>query len=109
MRRVLAAHYRPDSGNSGPSWLTFLGHMKDSLWSVDLFRCESIHLKSHWVLVVMDQFTRRIIGFGVPAGDVDCVALCCTFNKAISGMDVPRHLSSDYDPLFQYHRWKARW
>ncbi|MDH3466470.1 MAG: hypothetical protein OES26_11305 [Gammaproteobacteria bacterium] len=33
--------------------------MKDSLWSVDLFRFESITLKSHWVLVVMDQFTRR--------------------------------------------------
>jgi len=27
-----------------------------------LFRCESIRLKSHWVLVVMDQFTRRLIG-----------------------------------------------
>ena len=49
VRRVLAAHYRPGSGNSGPSWLSFLGHAKDSLWSIDLFRCESIHLKSHWV------------------------------------------------------------
>jgi len=35
--------------------------MKDSLWSIDLFRCEFIRLKSHWVLVVMDQFTRRLI------------------------------------------------
>jgi hypothetical protein len=34
--------------------------MKDSLWSVDLFRCESMLLKSYWVMVVMDQFTRRI-------------------------------------------------
>jgi transposase InsO family protein len=32
---------------------------------VDLFRCESILLRSYWVLVVMDVFTRRIIGFGV--------------------------------------------
>ena len=32
----------------------------DCCLSVDLFRCESIHLKSHWVLVVMDQLTRRI-------------------------------------------------
>ena len=47
VRRVLAAHYRPDPGGNGPSWLTFLGHTKDSLWSIDLFRCESIHLKSH--------------------------------------------------------------
>ncbi len=90
----------------GPSWLTFIGHLKDSLWSVDLFPCESILLKSHWVLVVMDQFTRRIIGFGIHAGDVDGVALCRMFNRAISGKGEPRYLSSDHDPLFEYHRWK---
>jgi len=49
VRRVLANHYRPDPGSGGPSWLTFLGHTKDSLWSVDLFRCEPMILKSHWV------------------------------------------------------------
>jgi hypothetical protein len=80
VRRVLEKHYRPVSGGGGPSWLTFIGHMKDSLWSVDLFCCESITLKTHWVLVVMDQFTRRIIGLGVQAGDVDGVALCRMFN-----------------------------
>ena len=47
VRRVLATYYRPGSGDSGPSWLSFLGHSKDCLWSIDLFRCESIHLKSH--------------------------------------------------------------
>ena len=107
VRRILAAHYRPGSGTGGPSWLSFLGHTKDSLWSIDLFRCESIHLKSHWVLVVMDQFTRRIIGFGVHAGDVEGIALCHMFNKAISTQGAPHYLSSDNDPLFRYHRWKA--
>ena len=81
--------------------------MKDSLWSVDLFRCESILLKTHWVLVVMDQFSRRIVGFGVHAGDVGGVALCRMFNSAISTMGTPTHLSSDNDPLFEYHRWQA--
>ena len=81
--------------------------MKDSLWSVDLFRCESITLKSHWVLVVMDQFTRRIIGFAAHAGDVDGVALCRMFNHIIAGRTPPRYLSSDHDPLFEYHRWQA--
>jgi hypothetical protein len=95
VRRVLAKHYRPESGGNGPSWLTFLGHTKDSLWSVDLFRCESIRLKSHWVLVVMDQFTRRLIGFGVHADDVDGIALCRMFNRIISGKAPPRYLSSD--------------
>jgi len=41
---------------------------------MDLFRCESILLKSHRVLVIMDQFTRRIISFGVQAGNVDGAA-----------------------------------
>jgi transposase InsO family protein len=108
VRRVLEKHYRPgpDSGH-GSSWLTFIGHLKDSLWSIDLFRCESILLKTHWVLVVMDQFTRRIIGFGVHAGDVDGVVLCRMFNSAISTWGVSKYLSSGNDPLFQYHQWQA--
>jgi putative transposase len=68
VRRILGVHFRPESGSSGPSWLTFLGHTRDSLWSADLFRCESLTLRTHWVLVVMDQFTRRIIGFGIHCG-----------------------------------------
>ena len=107
VRRVLAKYYRPMPNDGGPSWLTFLGNTKDSLWSIDLFRCESILLHSHWVLVVMDQFTRRIIGFGVQAGDVDGFALCRMFNTAISTQGVPHYLSSDNDPLFLYHRWQA--
>jgi putative transposase len=107
VRRVLAVHYKPDPDNRGPSWLTTIGHAKDSLWSIDLFRCESILLESHWVMVVMDQYTRRIIGFGVNAGDVDGQTLCRMFKNATSGHEWPQHLSSDNDPLFQYHRWKA--
>jgi putative transposase len=74
VRRILAHHYLPGQDSGGPSWLTFLGHMKDSLWSMDLFRCESATMRTHWVLVVMDQYTRRILGFGVHAGKVDGVA-----------------------------------
>jgi putative transposase len=108
VRRVLADHYRPDpSLGGGPSWLTFLGHTKDSLWSVDLFRCESILLKTHWVLVVMDQFNRRIIGVAVRAGNIDGPALCQMFNQAVSRMGIPRYLSSDNDPLFTFRRWRA--
>ena len=59
--RVLAKHYRPAPRGTGPSWLSFIGHTRDSLWSVDLFRRESIVLRSYWVLVVMDQCTRRLV------------------------------------------------
>ena len=55
----------------------------------------------------MDQHTRRIIGFGVHAGNVDGQALCRMFNQATSGHRWPTHISSDNDPIFQYHRWKA--
>jgi putative transposase len=108
VRRILAHHYRPGQDSDGPSWLTFLGHMKDSLWSMDLFQCESATLRTHWVLVVMDQYTRRIIGFGVHAGKVDGVALCRMFNCAIRGHRwLPKYLSSDNDPLYRFHQWQA--
>jgi transposase InsO family protein len=107
VRRVLAKHYRPEPGSNGPSWLTFLGHSKDSLWSVDLFRCESLILKSHWVMVVMDQFSRRIIGFAVHASVFDGAAVCRMFNSIIGASVIPRYLSSDNDPLFAFHQWNA--
>ena len=65
-------------------------------------------MKTHWVLVVMDQYTRRIIGFGVHAGTVDGVALCRMFNRAIRGQGwLPKYLSSDHDPLYKFHQWQA--
>ena len=107
VRRILAARYQPTPDSAGPSWLTTLGHAKDSLWSLDLFRCESAVLRSHWVLVVMDQCTRRIVGFGVHRGVVDGVGLCRMFNRAIRGDTAPTYLSSDHDPLYQFHQWQA--
>ena len=107
VRRILAAEYRPAPDSAGPSWLTVLGHAKDSLWSLDLFRCESAALRTHWVLVVMDQCTRRIVGFGVHRGVVDGVGLCRMFNRATRGHIPPTYVSSDHDPLYRFHQWQA--
>src|SRR6266850_1282929 len=107
VRRILVSHHRPKPDAGGPSWLTFIGHLKDSLWNLDLFRCESVTLRTHWVLVVMDQFTRRIVGFGVHRGVVDGVALCRMFNRVIRGQTLPKYLSSDHDPLYRFHQWQA--
>jgi transposase InsO family protein len=107
VHRVLAKHYRPILGGTGPSWLSFPSHTADSLRSVDLFRCESIVLRSYWVLVVMDQFTRRLVGMGVHAGAVTGADVCRMFNAAIHGQRVPQHLSTDHDPVFEAHRWGA--
>ena len=108
VRRVLAKHYRPgDSGDKGPSWLTCIGHTKDSLWCIDLFRCESILLRSHWVMLVMDVFTRRVIGFGVERANIDGISVCRMFNHAVAGQSLPTYVSTDHDPLFRFHRWLA--
>src|SRR5262245_60797868 len=100
VRRILGNHYQPASDSGSPSWLTFM-------WSVDLFRCESVALQTYWVLVVMDQFTRRIIGFAVRRGTVDGLALCRMFNRAIQGQIAPKYVSSDHDPLYRFHQWQA--
>jgi hypothetical protein len=63
-----------------------------SMAMICLLRWESISLKTHWVLVVMDQFTRRIIGFGVHKGDVDGTALWRMFNQATIGKGARRVL-----------------
>ncbi len=48
VRRVLMKHYHPRPNDSGgPSWLSFIANMKNSLWSINLFSCESITLKTH--------------------------------------------------------------
>ena len=58
-------------------------------------------------MVVIDQYTRRIISFGGHAGNMDGPALSRMFNDATSGQSWPTYLTSDNDPLFHYHRWKA--
>ena len=108
VRRILANHPLPKSGGEGPSRLTAIAEARDSLWSIDLFRCESILLKSFWVMVVMDVFTRRIVGFGVEPAHIDGISVCRMFNHARYGQTLPKRLSSDHDPLlFRFHRWRA--
>jgi putative transposase len=107
VRRILASHDRLEPHSDGPSWLTFLGHMKDSLWSIDLFRCESATLRTHWILGVMDQHTRRIIGFSIHRGMVDGLAFCRMFNHAIRRQPIPKYLSLDRVPLYRFHQWQA--
>ena len=102
----LKKHNRPAPDASGPSWLTFIGHTKDSLWSIDLLHCESILLETHRVLLVMAQFTRCNVGVGVYTGDVDGAASCQMLNSAISTSCAPKHISSGNDPLFLYHQWQ---
>jgi len=36
VRRMLGTHLRPEAGSGGSSSLSFIGHAKDWLWSLDL-------------------------------------------------------------------------
>jgi Endonuclease/Exonuclease/phosphatase family len=87
--------------------LSFIGHLKDSLWSVDLFRCESILLRSHWVMVVMDVFTRRIIGFGVEHADPCGASICWMFNQIIAGKAASSAPEFRPRPAISFPRWLA--
>ena len=107
VRRILIRYYRPETDGDGPSWLAAMARSKDRLWSVDLFRSESILLKSYWVMVVIDVYSRRIIGFGAAPANLDGIRVCRMFNRAIAKQAMPKYLSSDHDPLFRFQRWLA--
>lgn len=40
-------------------------NMKDSLPSHDLLSCASIFLKMHWVIVIIDEWSRILVGVTV--------------------------------------------
>ncbi len=60
-------------------------------------------------IVRVSRITRRlrVIGFGTERADIDGVAVCWMFNRAIAGQPLPKHISTDHDPLFRFHRWLA--
>lgn len=107
VRRILGVYYKPEADAAGRSWLMFLGHAKDGLWSANLLCRESLTLKTHWILVVMEQFTRRIVRFSIQRGSVDGAALCRMFRQAIRGQFLPKYLSTDHDALYRFHHWQA--
>ena len=44
---------------------------------------------------------------GVEAANLDDIRVCRMFSRAIAKRQMPKHLSSDHDPLFRVHRWRA--
>jgi transposase InsO family protein len=100
VRRILQQHYAGLPHGNGPYWLTTLALAKDTLWSLDLFRCESIMLRSYWVMLIIDVFSRRCIGFAVARGDIDGPIVCRMFKCARANQGLPKYLSTDHDPLF---------
>ena len=40
-------------------------------------------------------------------GAYDGLSVCRMFNHAVTGRPSPKHVSTDHDPLFRFHRWLA--
>ena len=58
-------------------------------------------------MTVMDQYTRRIIGFAVHKGDVCGADASRMLNSIIAGGALPKIVSTDNDPIFKSHRWET--
>jgi hypothetical protein len=64
--------------------LTVLGDAKDSLWSFDLFRCESAVLRTHSLGARPDGSMHALHrGFAVHRGVIDGMSLCRVFNQRL--------------------------
>ena len=87
--RILSKHYRPSPGGAGPLWLSFIGHMADSFWSVATSRYEPILLHSYGVRVVLDHCTRGREGSCWNARDRECELAVQNFSA--SCIDQPFH------------------
>ena len=106
VRRILKRHFRPDPNDDSPSWLSLIGNCTDNLWSIDFFKVESVFLKTYTIMIVMDQYSRKIIGITAERGCLDARQICRMFNEITTGLPPPKHLSMDNDQLFKSHLWK---
>jgi hypothetical protein len=108
VRRVLAKHYRPAPYDSGPSWLTFLRHTRDSLCSIALFQRKSILPTIHSIPLAIGQFTRRLIGCGISGCHFDQLVACSLSDAGIPVVDDSKSLSPIHDPPFSHHRCRGK-
>ena len=59
-------------------------------------------------MIVMDQYTRKIINFSaLETNALTGANICMMFNKIMRDIPPPKRISSDHDPLFCYFQWKA--
>jgi hypothetical protein len=81
--------------------------MKDSLWSLDLFRCESATLQTHWVLVVIDQFSGALLGLVFTAVSwMEWRYAGCSIER-FAGKVCRNTSARNHDPLYRFHQWQA--
>ena len=106
---LLESSSRADQAEISPAVLVLAhsprSHKGQCCWSLNLFRCESVVLRAHWVSR-HGPWHRRIVGFGCTAAPwmaPGCVA--CSMSDTWPSS--PKYLSSDHDPLYRCHQWQA--
>ena len=63
--------------------------------------------QAHTICALSGAFTRRIVGFSVESANIDDISACRMFKCVSAGQSLPKHVSTDHDPLFRFHRWLA--
>jgi putative transposase len=59
-------------------------------------------------MVAIDVYSRKIIGYAVQKSDCTGPSVCRMFNEILTTSGVtPKRISTDNDPLFEFHRWKS--
>ena len=89
VRRILIQKYRPGPGGDGPSWLSVIRQARVSCVASTSFAVSQFCSRATGVMVVMDIFTRRIIGFGVVAANLDGSSVCRMFNRRTARQGTP--------------------
>jgi hypothetical protein len=95
--------------------LTFSDRLLCGFWSIFLspgrIRKAAIALQPSTLLAFHHALVRRkyrqLFSSTPCPKTVTGADVCRMFNAAIYGQDLPRHLSTDHDPLFEAHRWRA--
>jgi putative transposase len=59
-------------------------------------------------MVAIDVYSRRIIGYAVQKFHCAAPSVCCMFNEILAmSRAAPKRISTDNDPLFEFHRWES--
>ena len=106
--RILRKHgFHLDPVKQGASWISFLSDTFNGTWSLDFFRVESVSLRTFVIMVVMDIYSRKIIGIAICPYPASGVNACAMFNSIRNEKPLPHKLTTDNDPVFNYRQWQA--
>ena len=82
------------------SWKTFLKNHQSVTWATDFFTIPTLTFKIHYVLVIIDHRTRKIISFGVTYNPT-AEWTVQQFRNSTPFDEAPKYLIHDNDSIFR--------